>query len=206
MLAIWKGSRSEATLRRQACLAALGVAKAVANFREANKTLTLSTRIGLHAGQIFLGNIGAGDHYKWGPTGDTVNTASRMEGLNKYLGTGILVTEEVIRDLDDFLLRAAGKFTLKGKAQAVGVYELICLANECTEKQKTACEVFAHGVEAFQDRSWLEAENNFYQCIEQLGEDKLSCFYLDLCANYKQKPPCDITKDIWNGAISMEEK
>jgi adenylate cyclase len=112
------------------------------------------------------------------------------------------VTEEVIHDLDDFLLREAGKFRVKGKAQAVGVYELICRREECKETQKRAYKIFTQGVEAFQRRAWLEAEERFYRCIEELEEDKLSCFYLGLCERYKQSPP----DEIWDGAISMEEK
>ena len=81
-LAIWKAARVDDGLRRQACLAALDVAKAVHRFNETLDNLNLPTRVGVHSGQIFLGNIGAGDHYEYGPTGDTVNTASRMDGLN----------------------------------------------------------------------------------------------------------------------------
>src|SRR5262249_15056718 len=104
ILALWKGARPNAVLRKQACLAALGIAQAVHQFSRSNPTLDLSTRISIHAGEIYLGNVGAGDHYTYGPTGDTVNTASRMDGLNKYLGTRILVSKEVLRDVDGFLI------------------------------------------------------------------------------------------------------
>ena len=60
------------------------------------ENLDLPTRVGVHSGKIFIGNIGAGDHYEYGPTGDTVNTASRMDGLNKYLGTEVLASDEAI--------------------------------------------------------------------------------------------------------------
>src|SRR5262245_10753322 len=86
ILSVWKAAQTEAGLRRQACLAALDVAKAVHLFNGSFANLQLPTRIGVHSGQIFLGNLGAGDHYEYGPTGDTVNTTSRMDGLNKYLG------------------------------------------------------------------------------------------------------------------------
>src|SRR5713226_2912818 len=157
ILAIWKAARPDPLLRKQACLAALGVAKAVRQFNQSFKTLNLSTRIGVHAGQIFLGNIGAGDHYKYGPMGDTVNTASRMEGLNKYLGTGILVSEEVIGDLNGLLTREVGRFRLKGKAHAIVVHELICRMEECEEEQKKEFAVFAEALSAFRRQSWDEA-------------------------------------------------
>jgi adenylate cyclase len=202
ILAIWKAAGPEPLLRKQACLAALGIAKAVRQFNQSFKTLNLSTRVGVHAGQIFLGNIGAGDHYKYGPTGDTVNTASRMDGLNKFLGTGILVSEEVIHGLDGFFTREVGRFRLKGKAHAVAVHELICRMGECEEKQKKACAIFAEGLRAFRQQSWDEAEDKFRQSIETLGEDKLSCSYLKFCQQYRTKPP----DEPWEGIIPMEEK
>ena len=83
------------------------------------QAVKLPTRVSVHAGEIFLGSIGAGAHYEYGGTGDTVTTASRLDGLNKHLGTNILVSAEVIRDLNDFPAREIGTFLLKGKTQPV---------------------------------------------------------------------------------------
>jgi adenylate cyclase len=202
ILALWKGVRPNPVLGKQACLAALGIAKAVRQFSHSLKTIDLSTRISVHAGQIYLGNVGAGDHYKYGPTGDTVNTASRMDGLNKYLGTRILVSEEVLHEVDGFLTREAGRFKLKGKTHAVGVHELMCNLKECEETQKKGCGIFADALGAFKRRSWDEAEYDFRRCIETLGKDELSSFYLALCATYKKNSP----EEPWDGVIPMEEK
>ena len=202
ILALWKAPRPDPLLSKQACLAALGVAEAVHQFNRSFKTINLSTRISVHAGQIFLGNVGAGDHYKYGPTGDTVNTASRMDGLNKYLGTKILVSQEVIHEVDGFLTREAGSFKLKGKTHAVVVHELMGRVKECAPKQRDACAIVAEALQAFQHQSWEEAQAKFQRCIESLGEDKLSRFYLELCARYKQKPP----EEPWEGIIPMDEK
>lgn len=202
ILAIWKGARPEAQLREQACNAALDVAKAVSRFNQAFETLKLPTRVGVHAGQIFLGNIGAADHYEYAVTGDTVNTASRMDGLNKYLGTEILVSEEVIHQLDGFLTREAGRFRLKGKAQPIQVHELICRVEESEEKQKKACAIFSEALRAFGRQSWDEAKEKFHQSIEYSGEDGLSSFYLKLCEQYKNHPP----EGPWEGVIHLQEK
>ena len=53
----------------------------------------LRTRFGLHSGQMLLGNIGASHHYEYQAVGDMVNTATRIEGLSKYLGTQVLASE-----------------------------------------------------------------------------------------------------------------
>ena len=116
VLAIWKAARPDAQLRQQACHAALDVAKAVRQFSQSFEAVKLPTRVAIHVGQIFLGNVGTEEDYRYGAQGDAINTASRMDGLNKYLGTEILVSEEVINGLDGFLTREAGRFLLKGKA------------------------------------------------------------------------------------------
>ena len=202
ILAIWKAAQPEMTLRQQACDAALGLAKAVRGFNQRLETLQLPTRIGLHAGELFLGNIGAGEHYEYGVTGDTVNTASRMDGLNKYLGTQILVSAEVIHELKGFLAREAGSFLLKGKTQPVVVYELLCRLEEAEEKQQRASAIFADALAAFRQRAWGEAKTSFNRCIDLLGEDSLSQFYLKHCEQYLKHPP----DKSWTGVIEMVEK
>jgi adenylate cyclase len=202
VLAIWKAAGPDAELRKQACHAALGVAKAVRQFNQSFETVKLPTRVAIHVGQIFLGNVGTEEDYRYGAQGDTINTASRMDSLNKYLGTEILVSEEVIHDLDGFLTREAGRFLLKGKAQPIVVHELLCRLEECDEKQTRACALFAQALRDFRQRSWDEAEDKFRQSIETQKKDKLARFYLNLCEQYKKIPP----EEAWEGIIPMEEK
>jgi len=201
-LAIWKATHMEDGLRRQACLAALDVAKAVHRFNGTVENLDLPTRVGVHSGQIFLGNIGAGDHYEYGPTGDTVNTASRMDGLNKYLGTEVLASDEIVQQLDGLLTREVGKFMLKGKTQPMVVHELLGRVDEADDKQKKSCEIFAEALGAFRKQSWDEAMEKFHQAIEYSETDGPARFYIKLCEEYKNKPP----EGPWDGVIPLEEK
>ncbi len=114
ILAIWKGSLGELAFRQKACEGALDMAEAVRRFNQStDAAIKLPTRISLHAGPIFLGTIGAGTHYEYGVTGDTVTTAARLDGLNKYLGTNILVSDEVMRDLDKFLSSGGRSISLE---------------------------------------------------------------------------------------------
>jgi adenylate cyclase len=202
ILAIWKAAQAEAGLRGQACLAALDVARAVHRFNGSFENLNLPTRIGVHSGQIFLGNIGAGDHYEYGPTGDTVNTTSRMDGLNKYLGTEILASAEVVNQIGGVLTREVGAFKLRGKAQPVVIHELLCRLEESDEKQKKACSIFAEALGAFRKQSWDEATEKFYQVTENSGTDGPARFYLKLCEQYKKIPP----EGAWDGVIPLDEK
>jgi adenylate cyclase len=202
ILAIWKAQRPDSKLGKQACAAALGLAKAVRRFNQAVPSGMLPTRIAVHAGEIFVGNIGAGDHYEYGVTGDTVNTASRLDGLNKYLGTQILVSRDAVGDCDEFLIREAGSFLLKGKTQPIIVHELLEAAAHATDQQIRACAAFAEACAAFKQRAWNDAAGKFHQCINILGRDNLSSFYLKICEKYQKDAP----GESWTGVISIDEK
>ncbi len=201
ILALWVASHSEVTPRNNACLAALDIASAINQFKQSSNTFQLPTRIGLHSGHIMLGSVGAMDHYEYRPVGDIVNTASRIEGLNKYLGTRILVSEEVINQLGGFLTRKLGNFLLVGKSKPVVVYELICRKEESHEQQRSACAIFAEALDAFRRQSWDEAREKFLESI-RYGDDRPSRFYLGLCEHYKINPP----GKSWDGVVHMDKK
>jgi len=202
MLSIWAAGAPDAALRNQACLTALEIATAVRRFNQASGIFQLPTRIGLHSGRMVLGNIGAVDHYEYRAVGDVVNSASRIEGLNKYLGTWILVSKEVLHELDGFLTRRLGEFLLAGKTRPIVVYELICRLEESKKKQKALCAIFDEGLSAYRNKSWDKAIEKFYECTKIHGEDGSAAFYAKLCKKYKEKPP----EEMWNGLISMDKK
>jgi adenylate cyclase len=202
MLAIWAMARPDASIRNLACKTALDIIEAVNQFNRSSGVTQLPTRIGMHSGYISLGHIGAIDHYEYRPVGDIVNTASRMEGLNKYMGTQIIVSEEVLLQLDGFLIRPLGRFILAGKSKPIEAYELICRIEECTEKQKDACREFNGALVAFQRQCWEEAIDLLSKTLKICGEDGPSHFYLELCDTYRANPP----GSTWNGTVYLDKK
>jgi|PlaIllAssembly_1097288.scaffolds.fasta_scaffold06640_2 adenylate cyclase len=81
------------------------------------------TRIGVHGGEVIVGNFGGTNIFDYRALGDPVNTASRLEAVNKHLGTRICVSEEILRDCPDAAVRPVGRLVLKGKSRALGVFE-----------------------------------------------------------------------------------
>ena len=189
-------------MREQACAAALGIARAVRRFNDSLENFKLPTRIAVHAGEMFFGNVGAEDHYQYGVMGDTVNTASRMDGLNKHLGTEVLVSDEVIHNVKGFLTREAGTFLFKGKAQRIRVHELLSRTDEAAETQRNACAIFSEGLSAFRCHAWPRAKEKFEESADLWQGDRLSGFYLKLFDRYKNHPP----KEPWDGVVELEEK
>jgi adenylate cyclase len=84
------------------------------------------TRFGVHRAEVNVGHFGAPDRMSFTVMGDGVNLASRLEGLNKQYGTQILVSADVERDARErFWFRRLDRVAVKGKHQAVEVYELL---------------------------------------------------------------------------------
>ena len=79
------------------------------------------TRIGVHTGIALVGNVGTRARLNYGAVGDMVNTASRLEGLNKWVGTRIAVSGETVRRCARHRFRPVGEFVLQGRRDALPV-------------------------------------------------------------------------------------
>ena len=202
MLALWSTQKPDPLQRKSACLAALDIAGAAEHSTRSPDEAKLRTRIGLHSGHILLGNVGAADHFEYRPVGDIVNTASRMEGLNKYLRTGILVSEETIQHLDGLLSRPLGEFLFAGKTRPIGVCELIGRSEEADDALVRLCRLFSEALDAYRTRNWKEAIETFEGILRSSRGDGPSSFYLKLCEQYRLSPP---DKD-WSGVVRLNEK
>lgn len=80
------------------------------------------TRIGVHTGEATIGNFGSQSRMDFTALGDTVNTAARTEGVNKYFGTRICCTDEVVKRCPALAFRRIGDIVLKGKLTATSLF------------------------------------------------------------------------------------
>jgi len=199
MLAVWATAHPDRSQRANACRAALEITKAVREFNERNHPLTLGARIGVHYGEVLLGTVGGADHYEYRPVGDVVNTASRLENLNKHFQTKILVTGTMIEGLQDFLVRELGHFVPVGKTTPVTVFELVCRMEESDRARRHLSVIFSAGLRAFEKQEWDEATAFFLQYLEVAGTDAAAAFYVKQCEIYKQNPP----GEPWDGSITI---
>jgi len=86
----------------------------------------LQIGVGIHSGEVLAGIIGSGERKKFGVTGDTVNTGSRVEGLNKEFSTSILITRETLERLNGkFKVEGHGEVKVKGREKPVEVFEVL---------------------------------------------------------------------------------
>jgi class 3 adenylate cyclase len=119
---------STATAARAAVACVASMRKALARLnteRERAGHAPLAMGIGVHTGAVIAGNIGAGRRLEFTVIGDAVNTAARLEGATKDLGTNALISGETASLLDgDPRLRALAPMPVRGKAEPVTVYAL----------------------------------------------------------------------------------
>lgn len=201
MMAIWASPPAESVDRKQACLAALEILESVDRFNQSHKDIQLPTRIGLHSGQLMIGNVGAVDHFEYRAVGDVVNSASRLEGLNKHLGTHILMSGAVIKGLDGIDQRYVGRFLPKGKTTPLEVFELIGREGTIGPEHRELHKKFDDALNAFELGKWDAARDGFSQCLSLNGGDGPSAFYLKLCETYLSAPPDGPLE-----AVLLEEK
>jgi adenylate cyclase len=112
----------------QTAVAMHGALEALNRGWEAQDRGPLAMGIAVHTGLAFAGTLGAPRKKKYAVLGDTVNTTSRIEGLNRDLGTGILISGALLAVLmDRVVVRDRGSVAVKGRREPVEISELLSL-------------------------------------------------------------------------------
>jgi adenylate cyclase len=145
--------------------------------------------LGLNVGDVAVGNMGSDRLFNYTAIGDNVNLASRLEGLNKYYGTSILISASTAHALDgQFVLREVDLVQVKGKAQALTIFELL---GEGTPGPDLAAflEVYNQGLTFFRERRWQESAGAFTAALGLRPQDIPSKNYLELSEKYRLTPP-----------------
>jgi adenylate cyclase len=203
VLAIWHGSSPDRKISAAACEAILDVAEALERFNQARQYPPLRTRFGVHTGEFLLGIVGARPHLEYRATGDVINTASRIEGLNKVLGTQILVSGETAEGLDEHILtRYVGQFLLAGKTTPIKIHELLGQRGEITADKEWLCKAFAEALEAYQKRDWDRANQLLLEILAVFPEDGPARYYRGRLVSDRAKS----MGDPWDGVIRLETK
>ncbi len=201
MLALWPSTEPQVAHRENACRAALQIFESIEQFNQKYPERPLPTRIGLHFGQMLMGNVGAEGHFEYAPVGDIVNATQRVEALNKKLGTKLLASDELIKGTTGILTRKLGSFLLAGKSQPLVIHELLLPGEETTQNNRLYYELFPEALDLFMKQKWDKAIIAFQDCEAFAGNDGPSAFYRRQCETYlENQPPED-----WKGIVAVKK-
>jgi adenylate cyclase len=207
IMAIFGAPVTHADHPRQACLAALEIQNTLQSYRQRTERPAgepdFVTRVGLHTGSMIVGNIGSRNHLDYTAIGDTVNLASRLEGVNKYFGTHIILSQTTREGAgDDFAARPLDYIRVKGKKEPIRIYELVGQRTLLTREQHEAIDMFAAALTMYRSHTFAGARRQFEEILRLTANDAAAQVYVSRCRELEEHPPADD----WDGVYTMTSK
>ncbi|MFT3837506.1 MAG: adenylate/guanylate cyclase domain-containing protein [Myxococcaceae bacterium] len=198
VMALWNAPSTDDEHVLNACrgvLACIDATQKLFASREWEGRPALVTRFGLHVGSAMVGHFGAPDRLSYTAIGDSVNLASRLEGLNKEYGTQVLVSEAVWRRAQHlFAFRRLDRVAVKGKAEAIEVYELL---GEKQAQPAAHIQKYESALTAYFARDFTRAA----KLLEDSGDAPSRVLHIRCLAMADAPPPRD-----WNGVWVLHTK
>ena len=196
IMAVWGNVRSLGTAQdaKSCARAALGMRRQLSQlnqtWREQGR-MGLGMGIGVNHGEVIVGNIGSQERMDPTVIGDSVNLASRLEGLTRTYGVDMLVgasVAELVRD--EVYLRSVARVQVKGKTKPVDVFTFIAGRGEETDPEFLKwLETYEEALEKFRARDFTDAKILFSRFLEFYPDDLLAKMYLQRALEYEQVPP-----------------
>jgi adenylate cyclase len=134
--------------------------------------------------------------------GDAVNVASRLEGRTKAYGVGILVGEATRKAVPDLVFREVDRIKVKGKDEALTIYEPVGLAPEVDAETQDELRIWSRALGAYRAQRWDDAEADLANLRRLAPERELYRHYAERIAEFRRDPP----PAGWEGVTVFHEK
>ena len=204
VMAVFGAPLDEPDHPRLACRSAVDIMRLIAasqgKWRSEFKIPRLDIGIGINTGPVTVGNMGSERRFDYTVIGDAVNVASRVEDLNKYYGTSLLVTEGTYEKArDGFVFREIDVVQVKGKKERTRLYELIV---DPPYEPDRLIPLFAEGLRLYRSGSFREARRLFGQCLILVPGDGPACLFQERCLQMEKSP----LPEGWDGLTVFHHK
>ena len=189
-----------------ACLACIDIQARMEELRQQWRQRgkpELKVRIGLFSGPAVVGNMGSRNRMDYTMMGDTVNTAARLEGVNKKYGTYTMIGDATYQAAAaSIAVRKLDAVKVIGKGKPIVIYEVLGRIGQVPSILAQTVEFYGQGLEEYTRRNWTEAMAFFRKALELMPEDGPSLAMMKRCQAYMENPP----GEDWDGSFIMDTK
>ena len=198
VMAFWNAPLDEPEHARKACQAAIDMQAALERLSDEWQAQGLPRqymRVGINTGPASVGNMGSSRRFAYTALGDAVNLAARLEPLNNEYGTRICISQATLDAAGgrhNFVVRYLDLVAVKGKREAVPVYELVGRIGDAaiTARYAPVFEHYNRAVVLYQQRQFTEAAELFNRALAITnGDDGPSAVYVQRCIELAVEPP-----------------
>ncbi len=197
VMAFWGAPIADEAQSLHAVQAALDMQRDLAKMRDEIQReagVELRMRIGINRGDCIVGNMGGKNHFNYTLMGDAVNVASRIEGVNKIYGTGILVSDAVARAAGSAIrFREVDTVRVKGKQSGTTIL------TPCDDEALN--RMTADALAAYRGGNWAEAGALWRALAARYPEDAVANVFLARIGRLASAPVA-----VWDGVTTLEEK
>jgi len=195
VMAFWNAPSPTEDHAFLACKAAIEMRSALNKLAEEcrkEQKPVMYTRFGLNTGDLIVGNMGSPERLNYSCLGDAVNLAARLEKINKYYKTDILIGQNTYEAVKGRITaRVVDRVAVKGKKEGVLIYQLIGFENESDESQRLLVELYGQAFELYQAQNWTGAIKALARVLKDFPEDGPSKILMERCDVYSKNPPID---------------